>query len=68
MHGMAFVSVCFCMFICVCLFLYACLCLCVRCTVCGLANFGGLDGLHTGLAEHPQLDMLQAKMINLYVL
>ena len=49
-----FVSVCLCMCICVCVFMYVYLCLCVRCTVCGQANCGGLDGLHTGLAERPQ--------------
>ena len=64
------VCVCVYVFVCVCMCLFMCVCVCVFVSVCemhsvcGRANCGGLDSLHSRLAEHPQLGGLQAKMVN----
>ena len=29
----------------------------MRCTVCGRANYGGMDSLHTCLAQYPQFNI-----------
>ena len=64
------VCVCVYVFVCVYMCLFTCVCVCVFVSVCemhsvcGRANCGGLDSLHSRLAEHPQLDGLKARMIN----